>query len=63
MLKPKISSRDLFDYVWSMIKTRQDNDMVDCKGAIYAEKETKLLWLIKLGTICVETETELSGPI
>ena len=58
-----MNGRDLSDYVRSMMKTRQDNDMVDCIGAIYAENKIKLLWLIGLGTIYAKIKTELSGPI
>ena len=33
--------------VLSMMKTRQDNDVNDCIGAIYVEIETKLSWPIE----------------
>lgn len=35
----------------SMMKTRQDNDMIDCTGPLYIENETKLLWLNRQGTV------------
>ena len=35
-----------------MIKTSQDNDMIDCKGAIYTEDEIELSWSIGSGTVC-----------
>ena len=41
-----------------MMKTRQDNNMVDRTGVIYAKSETKLSWLIGLGIIYAETKTE-----
>ena len=31
--------------------TRQDNNVIDCIGAIYAKNETKLSWSIKSGAI------------
>ena len=33
MQKTKLSSYDLLDSVWFVMKTRQDNDMTDCAGA------------------------------
>lgn len=50
-------------YVRSVMKTIQNNDVVDRTGAIYTKNETKLSWLIGLGMIYAETETELLGPI
>ena len=38
------------------MKTRQDNDVTDCIGAIYVENKTGLLWLIKSGIICDENQ-------
>ena len=32
--------------VWSMIKTRHDNNMIDHTGAVYAKIRTELLWPI-----------------
>ena len=34
-----------------MMKTRQDNDMIDHIGALYAENNTELPWLIGLGFV------------
>ena len=42
MSKIKLSPHDLSDQVRSMTKTRQDNDMIDGIGAVYAENETEL---------------------
>lgn len=36
------------------MKARQDNDMIDRIGAIYTEKETKLLWSIGSSAVCDE---------
>ena len=33
------------------MKTRHNNDMTDCIGAVYAENEIDLLWTIGLGAI------------
>lgn len=35
------------DQVQSVMTTRHDNDVIDLLLAIYAEKETELLWLIR----------------
>lgn len=40
-----------------MTKTRQDNDVIDWNGAIYAEIETKLSWPIELGVVCYDNKT------
>ena len=34
-----------------MKKMRQDNDMTDHIGSLYAENETHLLWLIRQGMV------------
>ena len=39
MPKPKLKYWDLFDQVWFVIKTKQDNGVVDCTSAVYAENE------------------------
>ena len=41
-LKMKLSFHDLLDWVRSMIKTRQDNNVTNCLGALYAENEIEL---------------------
>ena len=41
-----------------MKKTRQDNDVNDCTGAVYTENKTELSWLIRLGAICDENQTK-----
>ena len=33
------------------MKTRHNNDMTDCIGAVYTENEIDLLWMIGLGAI------------
>ena len=38
------------------MKTKLDNDLTDCAGAIYAEKDSKLLWLIRPGVVCDENQ-------
>ena len=39
-----------------MMKTRHDNDVTDCTGAMYAKNDTKLLWSIESGVICNENQ-------
>ena len=36
------------------MKTRQDNDVTEWTGSIYAENNIKLLWPIKYGVVCDE---------
>ena len=38
----KLSYRDRFDGVWSMMKTRQDNDMIDRIGLVKVETKIEL---------------------
>ena len=40
-----------------MSKTKQDNDMTDRIGLVYAEIKTQILIPILLGTICDENHT------
>ena len=40
---------------WSVRKTIQDNDMIDCIGLVYVENDIKLLKPIKPGMICDKT--------
>lgn len=49
--KMKLSCLDQLNWVWSMTKTRQNNDVKDFKGAIYDEKETELSRPIKSGAV------------
>ena len=52
MLKSKLNYQDLSDRVWSMRKTRQDNDVTDRTGVIYVKNDIRLLWPIGAGSIC-----------
>ena len=36
------------------MKTKQDNDMTNCIGAVYVENNIELSWLIRSGTVCDE---------
>ena len=38
----KLNCHDWFFMVWFMIKTRQNNNVIDHTGAVYVENETKL---------------------
>ena len=40
-----------------MMKTRQDNNLIDHTGTVYAEIESELSWLIGSGAICDENQT------
>lgn len=52
ILKMKLSYRIWSDRVWSVKKIRQDKDVTDCVGVIYAKNETKLWWPIRSGLVC-----------
>ena len=43
MQKMILNYRDLSDLVWCVMKTKQDNDMIDHIGVVYTENKTKLL--------------------
>ena len=43
MSKMKLSCHDQYDRVWSVMKTRHDNDTTNRTGVIYAENDTKPL--------------------
>ena len=47
----KLSYHDRLDYVQFVMKTRQDNNVTDCKGAVYFENEIELQWSIELGVV------------
>ena len=78
MPKTKLNYQDLSNLMRSMMKTRQDNNVIDYTGVVYIENKTKLSWPIKTSAICdkqdndvidciglvyVKTEFELLGPI
>ena len=63
MLKLKLSCRDLTNQVWSITKTRQENDMIYCTGVTYVENKTRLLQPIRLGATYAKNETRLSWSI
>ena len=42
----KLNYRDWLDWVLSMTKTRQDNDVNNLSCVVYAEKEIELSWSI-----------------
>ena len=56
--KTKLSYHDWFDGVWFVMKTKQDNDMIDCIGLVKVETKTKLLEFIWLGAICDEGQMD-----
>ena len=41
-----------------MAKTKQDNNMIECLGVVYAETETKLSGPIKRGVVCYQNQIE-----
>ena len=45
------------DRVWFMMKTRQENNVLDCISLAYAKTETKLPKPINSTTVCDENQT------
>ena len=56
MLKSKLNYLDLSDQVWSIMKTIQDNNLIDHLSSFNVESDTKLLWPIELGVNCDENQ-------
>lgn len=52
-----LNYRDLFDRVLSVMKTRQDNDVIDFISVVYVEIEIELLAPIKPGVVCYQNQT------
>ena len=50
-MKLKLNYHDLFDQVRPVMKTKQDNDVIDRISAFYVGNNNKLSWPIKLGAI------------
>ena len=67
--KLKLKFWNLSDYVWSVMKTRQDNDMTNHIGAVYTKNEIEwLLQINQLGAVVMKTRqdndvTEQTGSI
>ena len=38
--------------MWFVMKTRQDNDMIDHASVFYVKNDIELLWLIEPGIVC-----------
>ena len=53
----KLSYCDQSNRVQSMMKTRQDNEVIDYKGIVYVKNEVKLSWLIELSAVYDENQT------
>ena len=53
----KLSYCDQSNRVQSMMKTRQDNDVIDYKGIVYVKNEVELSWLIELSAVYDENQT------
>ena len=55
--KRKLNYRDRSDKVWSIKKTRYDNDMIDHTSAVYVEIRNKLLRPIEQDTVYHKKQT------
>ena len=53
----KLNCQDLLDWVRSIAKTRQNNDVIDCIGVVYIKNKIKLSWSIKQGEVYEESDT------
>ena len=49
--KRNLSYLDQSDWVQSMMKIKNKNDLTNHKGVVYAENEIKLSWSIRLGEV------------
>lgn len=52
-----LNCRDPSNWVQSLIKTRQDNYVIDCTSLVYAKIETELSGPIKLCVVYFENHT------
>lgn len=50
-LKLKLNCLKLFDQVWFVMKTKQDNNVTDQTGALYVENDIELSWPIGPGAV------------
>ena len=46
-----------------MTKTRQDNDVIDCTGAVYAKFWTELSWSVRYDVVYHENQTNRTNPL
>lgn len=56
MLKMKLNYHDQSDWVWSVMKTSEDNDMIEHICLVYTEIEIELSRIILPGAICDENQ-------
>ena len=57
-MKPKLNCWDLYDWVRSMMRIKQDNDMSDPTSVVYAENKTNLSWSIEPYTVRDKNQIE-----
>ena len=48
----KLNCHDLFDRVWYVMKTRQDNDMIDHTCMIYVKNDNEISYRMGSSAIC-----------
>ena len=56
MLKTILNYHDQLNWVQFLTNTKEDKDMTDRIGVVYAENDTKLLWLIRSSANCDKNE-------
>ena len=52
MSKMILNGYNQSDWVRYLMKTRQNDYVTNCICVVYAENETKLLWMIRPGMVC-----------
>ena len=54
----KLNYRDVSDRVQSVMKTSQDNNIIDYIGMVYAKNDTELSWPIGPDAVCFKNQTK-----
>ena len=52
----KLSCHDWLNWVWSVVETRHDNNVIDCTNVVNLKNEIEVSWLIKLVSFVTRTK-------
>lgn len=63
MPKMKLSFLDLLDWVQFVIKTIQENNVINHTSLVYVETKTELLRPIKLGMVCYKNMIDRTSVV
>ena len=55
--KTILNCRDWLYWMWYIMKTRKNNDMIDCIGVVYTKNKIELSWLIGQGAVYDKKQT------